>query len=257
MALGLFFIVFLFLGGLFVLVLILIVVGYTASSHADQASSGNDIPNRCVIKHYRWHFPGQNDVQHRPVNHFRLTLPINEVHYHQFRRQLSRELSPYRFDSYVTLSAPEVKLLAEKLSHLGQKYGHLAYDQLCFTLAFVQQGIRYAHDRSPKTGQIIEHPKYPIETLMEQTGDCEDQAILLAALLKLMGHEVALLILPTHVALGIAGLNLNGIYLTDPGTNTRYYYVETTVDGWLPGQVPPEFEKDVAEGKYDILPIAA
>ena len=109
----------------------------------------------------------------------------------------------------------------------------------------------------PKTGQIIEYPKYPLETLMEQTGDCEDQAILLASLLKLMGYEVALLILPTHVALGIAGLNLNGTSLVDPTTGTRYYYVESTVNGWLPGQVPAEFEGDLAEGKYDILPIAA
>jgi transglutaminase-like putative cysteine protease len=258
MALGLFFVAFLFLGGLFVLALISIVVGFIVSSaNADRISSGNDTLNRCVVKHYRWYFPVQNAVQHRPVNHFGLTLPINEAHYHQFRRQCPRELSPYRFNSYVTLSAPEVRLLAENLLHLGKQHGHLAYDQLCFTLAFVQQGIRYAYDRSPKTGQTIEYPKYPTETLMEQTGDCEDQAILLAALLKLMGYDVALVILPTHVALGIAGLNLSGTYLTNPTTNTRYYYVESTVNGWLPGQIPPEFEEDVSEGKYDILPIAA
>ena len=71
-----------------------------------------------------------------------------------------------------------------------------------------------------------------------------------------MGFEVALLILPTHVALGVAGFTgLDGVSLVDPVSSKQYYYTETTVHGWLPGQVPQEFIEDINEGVFDILPI--
>jgi transglutaminase-like putative cysteine protease len=218
----------------------------------------DDTLNHDIVKKYSWIFPVRNEVQQRlPPARFSLKLSISQPRYNQYRQQPRRELNPYRFDTYVTLSMPEVKLLANKLLQLGQNQGYHAYDQLCFTLAFIQQSIRYAHDRSPKTGRIIEYPKYPLETLMDERGDCEDQAILLAALLKLMGYEVALLVLPTHVALGVAGFhNLEGAYTIDPTTGARYFYIETTVNGWLPGEVPKEFQADLARGSYDVLPIA-
>jgi hypothetical protein len=147
--------------------------------------------------------------------------------------------------------------LADKLLGLGRARGYQAYEQLCLTLAFVQQSIRYVSDGVSRDRQLIEYPKYPIETLMEQKGDCEDQAILAASLLNYMGCEVALLILPTHVALGIARFNnMRGCYVIDPITGTRYFYTEMTVWGWLPGEVPKEFRADLAQGRYEVLPIA-
>jgi transglutaminase-like putative cysteine protease len=50
------------------------------------------------------------------------------------------------------------------------------------TLAFVQGAIRYQAD--PPT---IDHPLYPLETLADGDGDCEDTAILFVSLLKAMG----------------------------------------------------------------------
>ena len=50
------------------------------------------------------------------------------------------------------------------------------------TLAFVQGAIRYQADPPG-----IEHPLYPLETLVDGAGDCEDTAILFVSLLRAMG----------------------------------------------------------------------
>ena len=63
------------------------------------------------------------------------------------------------------------------------------------------QIIPYSYDID-SMGQ--DYPRYPIETLIDGTGDCEDHAILLAQLLSSMNYDAILLKYPTHVALGVA-----------------------------------------------------
>lgn len=162
-----------------------------------QRSSGTGL-----FKWYTWEFPARPTIRqpNRPARFF-IELPVDQTRYIEYN-QRSRELNASRFDLYVTVTLPEIEALADKLLTLGQTHGFGAYDQLCNALAFVQQNIRYTADLCPQTGKLIEYPKYPIETLVEKRGDCEDRAILAAALLKRMGYEVALLVLPTHVAQG-------------------------------------------------------
>ena len=81
---------------------------------------------------------------------------------------------------------------------------------------------------------VIEYPKYPIETLFDQGGDCEDSAVLLAKMLKLLGYGAVLLVSEDHMAVGLqtssnGNLSLDGI---------QYYYIETTEPGWRIGDVP-------------------
>ena len=255
MALG---IVLIIWGALFLASIVIVLAGGLLplkSRQKEQSAPGQSQEE--MVKQFHWTFPVQPEpVQRFAPARYSLKLPVSRARYQRCRQQVSRNLSPYRFDSYVMPSAPEVCKLAHKLRQMGRRRDFMAYDLLCFTLAFVQQGINYAHDVSSTTGEIVEYPKYPIETLAEQTGDCEDQAILMASLLKNMGFDVALLILPTHVALGVAGFTgLNGVTLIDPTSGKPYYYTETTVYGWLPGQVPQEFMEDIKEGAFDILPI--
>ncbi len=66
-------------------------------------------------------------------------------------------------------------------------------------------------------------PKYPVETLVEGTGDCDDKSLLLAGLLAREGYRVSLLYFPDekHMAVGVGATE---------GTfwNTDLAYVETT-----------------------------
>jgi len=60
------------------------------------------------------------------------------------------------------------------------------------TLAFVQGAISYQADLP-----TIDHPLYPLETLADGDGDCEDTAILFVSLLKAMGIQCKLAFVDT------------------------------------------------------------
>ncbi len=75
--------------------------------------------------------------------------------------------------------------------------------------------------------------RFPAETLVDGTGDCDDKSLLLAGLLSREGYNVSLLFfLPEHhMAVGIAG----GV----PGyQDSGYLYIETTHPAYV-GEVPP------------------
>ncbi|MBI4319447.1 MAG: hypothetical protein HY675_13245 [Chloroflexi bacterium] len=215
-----------------------------------------DVADGNVLKQFVWHFP--NRAGSRPgisESPFAVELRISDARYAEYRNR-PRELDERKWDIYVIASIAESEVLAGRLLDLGRERGFRPYDQVSNTLAFTQQCIRYAHDQAPDTGELIEYPKYPIETLMEEAGDCEDQAILTAALLKRMGYDVALLFCPGHAALGVAGAQgLPGTYFTDPSTGIQYFYAETTGDGWILGELPKDLEQFLSTGKFDIVPV--
>lgn len=99
-------------------------------------------------------------------------------------------------------------------------------------VAFVQS-IAYAADQT-------EYWKYPIETLADGNGDCEDTAILTAALLKEMGYDVAVVFLPEHAAVAVTCENCNGYYY--PLDGKRYYFLETTGTGFPLGTMDPQYQ---------------
>jgi hypothetical protein len=81
-----------------------------------------------------------------------------------------------------------------------------------------------------------EYPKYPIETLKDGGGDCEDTAILLAAIFDKMGIDCVLLSPPGHMAVGLAVTGLSGKHYLHSGK--KYYYIETTGQNWEIGLIP-------------------
>jgi hypothetical protein len=132
-----------------------------------------------------------------------------------------------------------VQILAQKLNDTTTQLGYNSFDQVSFVLAFVQS-LPYTSD-SVTTGRD-EYPRFPIETLVDDGGDCEDTSILFATLTLIMGFGTVYINPPDHYAVGILGNNLHGTYWTYPtGSNKTYYYCETTGDGFKIGQLPDEF----------------
>lgn len=83
-----------------------------------------------------------------------------------------------------------------------------------------------------RTDPVSLEPKFPIETVGDGDGDCDDKTLLAAALLAREGYDVAILLFSAeqHVTLGIRG---NG----PPFGNSGYTLVEMTTPtlfGWLP-----------------------
>lgn len=162
------------------------------------------------------------------------------------------------YSIYVThpLNDASIDSLAARLKDNANDEGFTEYDTVCFAISFVQS-LPYTSDAAG-TG-YDEYPRYPIETLVDGGGDCEDTSILAAAILRAMGYGVVLLIFPEtadtggHCAVGLkGGEGITGTYW-DYGSD-KYYYLETTGDGWEIGEIPEEYQQ-VSAHIYPMIPV--
>lgn len=146
-------------------------------------------------------------------------------------------------DAYIeTLSENLLAAIAQYYSDETSLY----YGFLQFTLDFVEAAIPYRFDTDDWATD--EWPRYPVETLVEAMGDCEDTAILFASIVRPYVQDVHLIILPGHCA---AAVPVGWSYIEAADfpigyyTHNGMYYVmvETTGDppiGWRIGELPPE-----------------
>lgn len=111
------------------------------------------------------------------------------------------------------------------------------YERINLALTFVQS-LPYAYDADSK--EETEYVRYPIETLVDGCGDCEDKVALLASILHEMEIDFILLVLPEHMAIGVH------CEVPEPSNyllfrNKKYYYLETTTPNWKIGQIPEDY----------------
>ena len=89
--------------------------------------------------------------------------------------------------------------------------------------------------------------KYPIETLVEGNGDCEDKSILFGSLVESLGYDAAIFVTTNHVYVGVH-LDFVPIYNIQSSVwyveiyGKRYYTCETTMGGWRIGDCPEELQ---------------
>lgn len=109
--------------------------------------------------------------------------------------------------------------------------------ELAEEIAAAVQSLEYIEE--DPTNKYNEYPKFPAETLVDEGGDCEDTAILLAGLFHRAGIGVRLLkmIDKRHMALGVQGDDeVDGTYYEQDGE--KFYYLETTGEGYEVGEIP-------------------
>lgn len=92
--------------------------------------------------------------------------------------------------------------------------------------AYVSNKIRYVRDV-----QGVETVQDPEVTLRDKAGDCDDQAVLIAALLCSIGHPVR------FVAVGFRPGQFAHVYTETP-IGADWVAVETTEKGWPIGRKP-------------------
>jgi hypothetical protein len=139
-----------------------------------------------------------------------------------------------------------INFLAESIQEKAVEEGYSDYDTVSFAVSFVQS-LEYTSDEVTKG--FDEYPRFPIETIVDKGGDCEDTAILSAAIIDALGYGVVLMHFDNvdnvsgHMAIGVAGgKGVYGSYWLF--RERKYYYVETTGENWGIGQIP-----DVYAGK--------
>jgi hypothetical protein len=190
-------------------------------------------PHDAFSRRFEWTFRGDTYT-------LDYSFPWATYHFYQEKPRIFFNYAVYTFEH------PRHRFLAdftEQLVCVGEEAGLDKPTTLEMVIAFVQ-ALEYQ-------SEVGEYPKFPVETLSEKGGDCEDTAILLAAILKEMGYETIFVNPPGHMAIALACEDCGGTAYNQDGR--RYYYVETTSSGFGIGEIPPDY----AETRDKLLPMSA
>lgn len=162
---------------------------------------------------FEWYFQNQKLTLNYNFN-------PNDYSYYKSKSKFGQNMALYaeqeKGHSYLASFAEELRITA-------RQHQWFASAERDMVIRFVQQAIPYKTD---PYNYGYDYPRYPIETLHEKNGDCEDKACLLTALLKTLGHDAVLLEFADHMAAGVAGNDIEGSVYELNGK--KYYYTETT-----------------------------
>jgi hypothetical protein len=204
---------------------------FSLMSFVNEASAGS---STTFIRKYRWTYnkqPQTLSFQFRQSDYFFYKRLPRTGNYADFTREPQTHSVTSTFARALKSKADQLKLSP--------------WQTVNYVVSFVQ-AMKYERDKDPK----IEYAKFPAETLVDAAGDCEDSAILLAALLDELGYGTILISPPGHMALGIACADCTGSYIDYKGR--KYYYTETTSPGWKIGELPYEHSKNFVSKVYPV-----
>jgi hypothetical protein len=202
-----------------------------------QAPVPASISTQLISRNYQWSYRDRT---------WTCQLQIPQELYDYYKALPRSPSKNYKYSVYVTSPHDDsfIKSIADKIRKASQQEGYDEYEMVSLAAAFVQS-LPYTTDLV--TTSYGEYPRYPIETLVDIGGDCEDASILMASLLDALGCGAVLLIFPGsngasgHCAVGVkGGEGIHGTYWEYDGQ--KYFYLETTSPAWKIGEMPPKYE---------------
>lgn len=224
--------------------------GTSASADIPQGTeTGQLATDEHVTRCYQWAYQDclhADSVQAR-VGH-EITLRLRHSEYEAFRNRTRRPVSDAMLAAFVLEGmTDEVRACTQRIATEAAARRLPRHEVVNFVLAFAREAFPYRSDE--ETHGQPEYVNYPIETLYEKECDCEDRAILAAAILVELGFDVGLVAVQGpddggHAALAVhSSLDVEGHYLQSNGR--RYYYCEATPAGdWRFGEIPPEYLRE-------------
>ena len=198
------------------------------------------VQDNVFIKEFNWQYLGNRRINiPKPEYLFNYHISLDRINDEDYGLYI---FDPYD-DQYIDILLDSI-MFSFTSSDDAQIINYVA--------SFVQS-LQYKTDS--ETNDSFEYPRYPIETLFYGNGggDCEDKAIITAALLYSLGYDVALLRLPNHMAVGVKlteGAIPNYDYYIDD-----YYFLETTTQGKSCGFIPSEYRESTTD--VTIYPISS
>lgn len=175
-------------------------------------------PGTIVEREYTWMYGSRS-----------VSLRISADDYLAATAQDRGRVTASSYANYITPDCPAVLSLARSIAAIDG-------DPAAIALSFVQS-IEYQTDLDGYG--VDEYPAYPIETLVNGYGDCEDTAALYVSIMRALGYDAVLLAMfylpDSHMAAGIAGPWESHFGICHEGT--VYYYCETTGPCGI-GEVP-------------------
>ncbi len=186
-------------------------------------ATGPDDEGKDFVRTYNWEYASKSYS-------FTYRIPWATYNYYQERPRYYRNYAVY---SYESKDHPFIDGFSKALKMEAAEKGLNNWETIGFVTAFVQD-LSYVRESG-------EYPKFPVETLADKGGDCEDSSILLATLLDRMGYDVLLVNPPGHMAVALACKNCTGPAYEKDGR--KYYYIETTGSGFDVGEIPKEYKE--------------
>lgn len=245
-----------------------LVLSGTASDGSSVRKVADVYVDGSVTKTYTWTFENQS---------YTVTLDIRYSDYEYFASYNTdgRQDSAYTGGSslsssgsakdvaFVTTTFSDaddayIEEIASKLKALAVANGFTSQQGIAdFVLSFVQSAITYAYDTD--TYGAEEYWAYPLETLYNGVGDCEDTSILYCAIMDDLGYSTALFLMSGHMAAGVLlssytdessdNVNISSYHgWTSSGKtygSSLYYYCETTASGWYVGDMPSSVQSSL------------
>ena len=208
----------------------------TAARKTSAASESGELISRT----YFWKYKGTSYS-------WKVSIPKSLYDYYRAQPHDRSKLSSYNEYVISEKDKPYLNALITKLKESGKNKGYSESETIMNVIAFVQAFPYFKDDVSTV---YDEYPRYSIETLVDNGGDCEDTAILTAALLREMGYGVVLINPTGHMAVGVKCSSCSGTYY--PYNGAKYYYLETTGTGFKIGQIPSHYQNS----KVKIIPLA-
>jgi hypothetical protein len=204
---------------------------------SDETSQDDEFINRI----YKWYYKNNN---------WKVSFGIPVDIYNKYANanvDRSPQDQPFPNDAiaaFVTSNEKVIVDFANELKTLADSKRFNTFTTANFILRFVQVNVEYILDN--ESHGCIEYWKFPVETLVDKKGDCEDSAILYASIMDALGFDVVLLFYKLedknsgHLAVGIHLQGDHGAYVEDDGK--KYFYCETTTSQFNIGQLPDEID---------------
>ena len=206
----------------------------TVPSPPKTATSGKDAPTyERIDRRFDFITPNGQDTY--------VSVHFSKSAYDAYH-SLPRYYQPDEFIYYLnnTVNDDVLSAMTRAMADLAEEQGY-TNKELAYMAIRLVQSLEYVTDEESIGKE--DYPRYPIETVYEKRGDCEDLSILLVGLLRKMGFETCFVVLTDHVGVGIRLDDAeNGTYFEYEGV--KYYYVETTASGWNIGAYPEELHTD-------------
>ena len=165
---------------------------------------------------------------------YSIYLPLELSVYNYYKNENHTIVYERDYIRHSTPEAPYVIQIAGLLEQLAIEEGYSSMiGKAEFILAFVG-AIPYILEDEGE-----EYPKYPIEMLWENGGDCEDSSALYISIMEALGYDAILILLEVkadaadewggHAMVGISipGYSGEEWFLTE-GSDTKYFDAETT-----------------------------
>jgi len=217
-----------------------------------------------VEKSYVWHFTIDTSLPNEPERVYQITIPSGEARYREFAERPHDVHGWNSYANYVVEGiTPEIALIGEHLRRIAAEEEMTPFQLVRNVFAFTRQ-FEYGYD--DETKGVAEYPRYPIEMLWDEIGDCECHAILAAALLRYLGFDTILLAAavntddghPNHMAVGVAGAEEmaampDTTFYTDASTGRNYFYCEATPSTLKTTRESPDWGWHIGEVRFEDL----